>query len=140
MESDGTDRRYRREVASPRLRRVAAVFVGGATLLAATGGAASAATRKPSPQPTKAQLAMTCTRIADVLSDGPDPGADPVGYALAQVRPLREIATDDETLKKDIEALASAYETVYKTNDKKGTQAAVQKAGKMIDKTCPGAF
>jgi hypothetical protein len=85
-------------------------------------------------------MAKTCTRLADVLSDGPGPAADPVGYALAQVLPLRQISTTDSTLQKDITNLASAYETVYKTNGKKGTEAAVNKAGKKLDTICPGAF
>jgi hypothetical protein len=84
--------------------------------------------------------AATCQRVADILSDGPDPGVDPVGYALAQVLPLRQVKTTDEALHVDIENLASAYETVYKTNDKKGTEADVNRAGKKIDTICPGAF
>ena len=62
------------------------------------------------------------------------------GYALAQVLPLRQISTTDSTLDKDITNLASAYETVYKTNGKKGTEAAVNKAGKKLGTICPGAF
>lgn len=75
-----------------------------------------------------------------MLSNGPDPDADPVGYAISQVLPLRQISTTDSTLQKDITNLASDYETVYKTNGKKGTQAAVNKAGKKLDPICPGAF
>lgn len=78
--------------------------------------------------------------MADVLSDGPDPDVDPVGYALAQVLPLRRISTTDITLKKDIDTLASAYETVYKTDDNKSAYDAVDKAGKELDEICPGAF
>ena len=107
-----------------------------AALLAGTAGTSVA---KPA-HASKAELDATCTRIADVLSDGPDPTADPVGYALAQVLPLREISTSDKVLKRDIDALASAYEVVYRTNDKKGTEAAVDKVGKRIDSICPGAF
>jgi hypothetical protein len=115
--------------------------VAGLSLFAGACGAPSASTAKP-PQPTKtkSELSLTCTRVADVLSDGPDPTADPVGYALAQVLPLREISTSDRALKKDLDALASAYETVYKTGNKKGTEAAVAIAGKKVGTICPGAF
>jgi predicted Zn-dependent protease len=96
---------------------------------------AMAATAKPA----KAAIARTCRRIAEVLSDGPDPVADPVGYAEAQVRPLREIKTSDAKLKRAIDQLASAYERVYKTNAAKGTGAAVETADKAVDLVCPGA-
>src|SRR5580698_6967227 len=32
-----------------------------------------------------------CTAVSDVLADGPDPDADPVGYAEAQVLPLSQL-------------------------------------------------
>ena len=105
-----------------------------------TSGSGAGASPAKSSRATPAQIAKTCTRVADVLSDGPDPDADPVGYALAQVLPLRQISTTDSTLQKDITNLASAYETVYETNGKKGTEAAVNKAGKKLDTICPGAF
>jgi hypothetical protein len=108
-------------------------------LVAAIGGGGAGAAVSTS-KPTKAAIAKTCEQVADALADGPDPDVDPVGYALAQVRPLRSIKTSDTVLHTDIGNLAAAYETVYKTNDKKGTQAAVNKAGKKIDGICPGAF
>ena len=117
---------------------LAVILVGGALLASSVGVASAEALGAP--EQASARLAATCTRIADVLSDGPDPAVDPVGYALAQVLPLREVATTDRVLKKDIDLLAAAFEVVYKTNDKKGTEAAVDKAGKRIDSICPGAF
>jgi hypothetical protein len=134
---------------APRNRRPYSysIFFPGLTLLLLIGtsvvatGVGSAAVAAPVSSPRdKAQLSLTCTRVADVLSDGPDPTVDPVGYALAQVLPLREIKTSDRELGRDIETLASAYETVYKTNGKKGTEAAVDKAGRKLDSICPGAF
>jgi hypothetical protein len=107
--------------------------------LASACGASGAHAAK-APQPSKAEVALTCTRVADALSDGPDPTADPVGYALAQVLPLRQISTEDRALKSDIDALASAYEAVYKSGGEKGTEAAVDKAGHEVDTICPGAF
>ena len=109
--------------------------LAGPALVLPSAGASTAASA-----PTKAQVALACTRVADALADGPDPDVDPVGYALAQLRPLREIQTNDATLKKDIDKLATAYDTAYVTNNKKGAQAAVDKAGKALDLVCPGAF
>jgi hypothetical protein len=106
--------------------------------LAGCGSAASSASPDAGPPP-NASLAPTCQRVADVLSDGPDPGVDPVGYALAQVLPLRGIKTSDIMLEKAIDELAAAYERVYKTHAAKGTGAAVTKAGAAVDKICPGA-
>ena len=51
----------------------------------------------------------TCQRVSAVLSNGPDPDADPVGYAEAQVLPLRQ------------------------------TTEAVAVASKKVDSICPGA-
>jgi hypothetical protein len=122
------------------LRAVAAVvLIGWAPLLASACGASPVSATESS-RAAKAQVNATCTRISDVLADGPDPGVDPVGYALAQVRPLREITTSDRALERDIATLASAYEAVYKTNDAKGTEAAVDAAGKELDTICSGAF
>jgi nitrogenase subunit NifH len=122
-----------------RLRGILVALVVGSPMLVATigiGGAGASTTPKTS----KAAIAATCQRVSDILSDGPDPDADPVGYALAQVLPLRAVKTTDKALHTDIDNLASAYETVYKTNDKKGTETAVNKAGKKLDGICPGAF
>ncbi len=74
-----------------------------------------------------------------MLADGPDPDADPVGYALAQVLPLRGVQTSDVNLKKAIGELAAAYEAVYKSNAAPGTALAVTRANKAVDKICPGA-
>ena len=55
---------------------------------------------------------QACTSVADVLADGPDPGADPVGYAQAQVLPLRQLTISDATLHRAVLTLASAYRDV----------------------------
>ena len=120
------------------LRGLILFLVTGTSVLAT--GCGSSAESAPAPPSVVAQISATCSRAADVLSDGPDPTADPVGYALAQVLPLRQIKTSDRALMRDIDAVASAYETVYKTNGEKGTEKAVEKAGKELDTICPGAF
>src|ERR1700739_3266433 len=66
------------------------------------------------PAPSDAAAASAgCTQIRAALADGPDPGADPVGYAEAQIKPLRAIRTGDTGLRAAIGSLASAYASVY---------------------------
>jgi hypothetical protein len=64
--------------------------------------------------------------VGDVLSDGPDPGTDPVGYAEAQIQPLRQIHAPNPTLAQAITTLAGAYSSFYTAN---GTGAAWAAAG-----------
>jgi len=89
--------------------------------------------------PSKAGVKRTCQVVAATLTDGPDPGADPVGYALAQVLPLRQIKTSDEPLKKSIDQLSSAYETFYKDGGTKTAKTLVARATESVDAYCPGA-
>jgi hypothetical protein len=73
-----------------------------------------------------------------VLSDGPEPEADPVGYAQAQVLPLRQIDTPDQKLHEAIDRLASAYETFSANNGASSTKTAVSAASKSVEGICPG--
>jgi hypothetical protein len=50
-----------------------------------------------------------CTAVAAVLSDGPDPTADPVGYAEAQVLPLERLKIADAPVRRATDGLAAAY-------------------------------
>jgi hypothetical protein len=77
--------------------------------------------------------------VSAVLSDGPDPGADPVGYAFAQILPLRQIKTSDQTLRNAIDNLASAYEQFYKANGVgQPASHAVSQSAARINALCPG--
>ncbi len=82
----------------------------------------------------------TCQRVSAVLSDGPDPDADPVGYAEAQIQPLRQISAPDQALHTAIAQLADAYQQFFDSN---GTSSkakhAVAVASKKVDSICPGA-
>ena len=82
-----------------------------------------------------------CTSVADVLADGPDPGADPVGYAQAQVLPLRQLTISDAALHRAVLTLASAYETYItsSTSTRAASAAAVTKAENEVNKICPQA-
>jgi hypothetical protein len=81
----------------------------------------------------------TCEQVSAALSDGPDPDADPVGYAQAQILPLRQIHTSDTNLQGAVNDLASAYEQFSVTNGTKETKRAVTRASDKIDAICPGA-
>ncbi len=82
----------------------------------------------------------TCQQVSAVLSDGPDPDADPVGYAEAQIDPLRQISTSDQALHRAIGQLADAYQEFYESNGTSGTaKQAVAAASKKVDSICPGA-
>jgi hypothetical protein len=82
-----------------------------------------------------------CTTISDVLSDGPDSGADPIGYAQAQVLPLRQLAISDAALHSAVLSLAAAYQTFStSTPSTRATAAlAVSKAENEVNKICPQA-
>jgi len=88
----------------------------------------------------KSQVAQTCQEVGAVLSDGPDPGADPVGYAEAQILPLRQISVSDQALRTAINQLADAYQQFYASNGKSSdAKEAVAAASKKLNSTCPGA-
>jgi hypothetical protein len=99
-----------------------------------TPGASAAAVTKQ----TAAEAA--CTQVAAVLTDGPDPGADPVGYAEAQILQLRLIKTPDATIQRAIDNLASAYSGYSAADGKsKAATATASAAIAKINDLCPGA-
>jgi hypothetical protein len=76
-----------------------------------------------------------------VLSDGPDPDADPVGYAQAQILLLRQLTIGDAALHKAVLTLAGAYQT-FSSGAKPGGAAAalkVAKAESAVNAICPQA-
>jgi hypothetical protein len=91
------------------------------------------------PAPSSAQVKrQTCTQIEAALADGPDPEADPVGHAQAQVLPLRQIQTTDATLHQAIDTLASAYQEFSSSNGGGSAKRAVEAATKTVEGLCPG--
>jgi hypothetical protein len=81
---------------------------------------------------------QTCEQVEAALSDGPDPEADPVGHAQAQILPLREIHTADGALHRAIDTLAVAYRSFSSTNGSSSAKSAVSAASKTIEHLCPG--
>lgn len=84
-----------------------------------------------------------CTQIAAVLSDGPDPGADPVGYAQAQVLQLRGLRRglriSKQPLRRAIAALAAAYQRFSRSGGSAAAKQSVSRATHGLDALCPGA-
>jgi hypothetical protein len=118
-----------------KLLRVGAVAIGlgsigvlGGCGSSANSGAETASSASPA----------TCQMVSAVLSDGPDPGADPVGYAEAQIIQLRQIHTTDRRLQLAVDRLASAYVAFFKSNGK-AAGATVSRAAASVDALCPGA-
>jgi hypothetical protein len=110
-----------------------------ASLAAALFLAACSSGTPPAPSDA-AGASAACAQIRAALSDGPDPGADPVGYAEAQIGSLRAISTGDAALRAAIGHLASAYAAVYATGGKSEAAAdAVTAAGRKLNAICPGA-
>ena len=109
--------------------------LGLAALLGAcSSAAATSAARSP------AAATTACRQVSAALSDGPDPDADPVGYAEAQILPLGQIRTSDSQLRAAITRLARAYRALYASNGASGSaKAAVASASKRINAFCPGA-
>lgn len=103
--------------------------------LSACGNSSSASS---SPPTVKQQ---GCTAVSDVLSDGPDPDADPVGYAEAQILPLEHLKLADSNLSGTVRQLAQAYKDFSATNGAKGTATAnkVSATEKALNAICPNA-
>lgn len=83
-------------------------------------------------------ISSTCTKVNALLSEGPDPQADPVGYAEAQIRPLRQLRSSDPALRTAISELASAYASLFASNGAPAAASAVAAASHRIDAICPG--
>src|ERR1700677_4142813 len=112
--------------------RALALALALLVLLAACGSSSQATT-------SGAQVEkQTCQQIEAALSDGPDPEADPVGHAQAQVLPLRQIHTSDAKLHQSIDTLASAYQAFSSSNGSSSAKSAVSAASETIEHLCPG--
>jgi hypothetical protein len=108
-----------------------ALLAAGAVLASACGSSA--------PAQTSTAVKGDCQQVSAVLSDGPDPGADPVGYAEAQIRPLRQIRIQDTSLRAAVDALSAAYQQFFISNGAGAAKRAVSRASDRVNAICPGA-
>jgi nitrous oxide reductase accessory protein NosL len=81
---------------------------------------------------------QTCKQVEAALSDGPDPEADPVGHAQAQILPLSQIHTTDGSLQRAIDTLAAAYHSFASSNGASSAKSTLGAATKTIEQLCPG--
>src|SRR5580692_4998871 len=109
-------------------------LLGACSSSAASSGPAAAGTASTT------AVHATCKQVGAVLSDGPDPDADPVGYAEAQILPLGQIRTTDAPLRAAIGRLARAYQEFFASNGTSGAaKLAVATASQQVNAFCPGA-
>jgi hypothetical protein len=106
-------------------------------VLASVGLIAACGSSKPAPSSAQVKQ-QTCKQVEAALSDGPDPEADSVGHAQAQILPLREIHTGEETLHQAIDMLAAAYQAFVSGDGSTAAKSAVSAASKTIERLCPG--
>jgi hypothetical protein len=113
-------------------------------VLAALALAACGSTATPTPTTSTTALGSVrqqeCTLVGGVLANGPDPDADPVGYADAQILPLRQLQVDDAQLHRAVLQLAAAYQSYSGASRQAGPAAAVQvsKSEAAVNAICPG--
>jgi hypothetical protein len=103
--------------------------------------ACSSSSSAPAAAGASASVAASgCQQVSAVLADGPDPDSDPVGYAEAQILPLRHVSAPDPALHAAIDELARAYQQFFASNGKSSSaKEAVSVASKKLNSICPGA-
>jgi hypothetical protein len=81
-----------------------------------------------------------CEQVAAVLSDGPDPGVDPVGYAQAQILQLRKLKLSGHRLGRAVLDLAAAYAGYARSDGtNRSAKVTVKRSEKAVNAICPGA-
>lgn len=117
----------------------AALAAGTLAGCGSSHSAASAAASASALQGTARQQA--CTAVSAVLADGPDADADSVGYAEAQVLPLRQLKLGDAAVSQAVSRLDSAYQAFSTAGAAAAPAAAiaVTKAQNAVNALCPGA-
>jgi hypothetical protein len=120
------------------LKRVPLVLAALAAI-GLTACSSSASTPQATASNAADTVSATCQRVSATLSDGPDPDADPVGYAESQFGPLRVISTHDTALGAAIGKLADAYQEFFTSNGSSAAKEAVTVASNAVNKICPGA-
>ncbi|HEY6496835.1 MAG TPA: hypothetical protein VIZ43_26455 [Trebonia sp.] len=119
------------------MRALAATAVACVAVAVTACGSSSSSSSQTSSALLGSQVQQDCTSVANVLSDGPDPDADSVGYAQAQVLPLRQLKISDARLRQDVLSLAAAYQAF--TAGGPAAAAAVAKAENSVNSICPQA-
>jgi hypothetical protein len=131
---------------TPHPRRRAARLLAVLALAAATAATAAAcsssSSAKAASPATASALSQDCTAVSDVLADGPDSTADSVGYAEAQILPLKQLKLATPGVQSAVTKLDAAFTAfVGAKSSNTQTQAAVQvtSAENAVNALCPGA-
>jgi hypothetical protein len=83
--------------------------------------------------------AALCKKLHGIFSDGPDPDADPVGYALSQIKPLSAVHTSDHAASTVLTKLVAADRALYTSNGSDpAAKEEIKKADAQVNKSCPG--
>ena len=125
-----------------RAARLLAVLALAAVTAATAAACGSSSSTTAAPASTASALSQDCTAVSDTLADGPDPTADSVGYAQAQILPLKQLTLADAKVKSAVTRLDAAFTAfVAATGSSAQTQAAVQvtSAENAVNALCPGA-
>lgn len=123
-------------------RILAVLALAAVTSATAAGCGSSSSAAAASPLNSASALARDCTSVADVLSDGPDPTADAVGYAQAQILPLKQISLNESAVRDAVGRLDSAFTAFVAAKSpaaQKQTAAQVTTAENAVNVLCPGA-
>ena len=120
-----------RSLLRSRYMALASVAVAAPLLSAcSSGGGAAHASTAPT---------AVCQKILAVLSDGPDPDADPVGYALSQIKPLGLIHTLDHSVEESLTHLIAAdRQLVDSSGSDDAAKMGIKKADAALNTACPG--
>jgi hypothetical protein len=122
-------------------RLLALLALAGLTAAGAAACSSSHSTASASATSSASALSQDCTDVSDVLADGPDPTADSVGYAEAQILPLKQVSYRDGAVRGAADRLDSAFGAFAAAQGSAQVKAAVQvtSAEDALNALCPGA-
>jgi hypothetical protein len=129
--------------ARPRVRFARKVALAGLSFGLASIAVVACGSSSPASGLLGSRAQQDCTAVSDVLADGPDPDADPVGYAQAQILPLQRLKVSDSNLHAAINNLVAAYQQFVavtgSTASRSAAAARVSAAEDAVNQICPGA-
>jgi hypothetical protein len=83
-------------------------------------------------------LQSACNKVSAVLSDGPSPKADPIGYAESQMGPLLLVNAPTKALRSALQDLSAAYVQFFTTNGDAASKRLLSRADEQLGDVCPG--
>jgi hypothetical protein len=86
---------------------------------------------------TPTALQVACNKVSAVLADGPNPKADPIGYAEAQMGPLLLVHAPTKALRSALEDLSAAYVQYFTTNGDAASKRILSRTTEQLTDVCP---